>query len=164
MSSDSIRGKTKALLEKYIKSKECIKIEKLIYKNAVEQSKKNGQSIAFYYKGISYSIIGMFEKKSYSSPLDLGSLRTILKLLEENKVLFESSSFEPHIKDKVNKQELLIEPPKIEKGAAKCNHCGSDMVFFFTYQGRSADEAMTTKFLCQGRKPDGTRCNKVWKE
>lgn len=162
MSSETIRDKTKNLLEKYISSKgcmiskECIKLEKLIHKNAVNQSKKNCQSVAFYYKGISYSVLGMFEKKM--SYLD------VLKILEGNKVFFQSPSFESFAQDKVNKQRLLIEPPKIEKGAVKCSRCGSDSVFFFTDQNRSADEAMTVHFSCFGRKKDGTLCGKKWKE
>ena len=82
----------------------------------------------------------------------------ILKFIKENKIGWNSPTFETIKNRREEEDQFLIKPFEVEEGIEECRYCGSRRTYSWSKQTRSADEPMTTFVKCAN-----TKCGKSWK-
>lgn len=141
-----------------------INMEKGIFNNAIELSKKNGNALkwsdASFVKYYSTNARRLLANISYTSNANVliskiknGHIDpySLVKLTREelNPDLWET------LKSK-NLEKIVVKEMAAEDGMFKCNKCKSMKTIYYQMQTRSADEPMTTYVTC-------TNCNTKWK-
>lgn len=141
-----------------------VNMEKGVFNNAIELSKKNGNQLKWsdkcfvkYYStnarrllaNISYTTNAkMLISKIKNGHIDSYSL-VKLNREELNPELWAS------LKSK-NLEKIVVKQMAADDGMFKCNKCKSMKTVYYQMQTRSADEPMTTYVTC-------TNCNTKWK-
>ena len=119
-------------------------IEKYVYKQ-VETLDEDAKEEEYNY--ILFQSVGDIIKSK--------KLKDILKDLKKSMVGWSHSDFN-NIKYLIEEQdEFIINPFEVEEGVTKCNKCGSERVFTYSKQVRSADEPMSTFAKC-------VKCKEKW--
>jgi DNA-directed RNA polymerase subunit M/transcription elongation factor TFIIS len=139
--STTFRIKGKDILLKFFSKNETNELEKCIYD--ITKLNKNEES---EYNSIIYEIIGDKLK-------DNTDTKEILIRLKNNKIHWSHSIFD-NIKNYLIEQDgFIVKPFEVSEGCIDCV-CGSNKIFLFQKQVRSADEGMTTFATCSdcGRK------------
>ena len=81
-------------------------------------------------------------------------LNPILSNIKENKILWNHSSLDEYIFEEQEQNNFIIQPFEVHEGAITCA-CGSNRVYSYQKQSRSADEPMSTYSTCMA-------CGKKW--
>lgn len=119
-------------------------IEKYVYKQVDNLPEDNQQS---EYNYILFQVIGDIIKGK--------KLRDIVKNVKKSMIGWNHEDFN-NIKYLIEEQdEFIINPFEVEEGVTKCNKCGSERVFTYSKQVRSADEPMSTFAKC-------VKCKQQW--
>jgi len=141
-----------------------INMEKGVFNNAIELSKKNGNPLKWsdtrFVKNYSTHARRLLANISYTtnaneliSKIKNGHIEpySIVKLTREelNPYLWAT------LKSK-NLEKIVIKQMATDDGMFKCNKCKSMKTVYYQMQTRSADEPMTTYVTC-------TNCNTKWK-
>lgn len=141
-----------------------VNMEKGVFNNAIERSKKNGNSLKWsdthFVKYYSTNARRILANISYTtnatvliSKIKNGHIEpySIVKLTREelNPDLWAT------LKSK-NLEKIVIKQMEADDGMFKCNKCKSMKTVYYQMQTRSADEPMTTFVTC-------TNCYTKWK-
>lgn len=141
-----------------------INMEKGVFNNAIELSKKNGNPLKWsdtrFVKNYSTHARRLLANISYTtnandliSKIKNGYIEpySIVKLTREelNPDLWAT------LKSK-NLEKIIVKQMATDDGMFKCNKCKSMKTVYYQMQTRSADEPMTTYVTC-------TNCNTKWK-
>lgn len=150
-----VRENAKKTFRLYLNiEKNIVKLEKLIYKNAITESKNNWFE---NYNCNIYEIALLLQKKTRFS--------TITDLINNNKLGWGNKNFE-HITNLVNEQNDFIKNPfEVEEGIFQCKAfiketgtiCGSKRVYSYAKQDRSSDEGTSVYAQCM-------KCGCKWRE
>lgn len=138
------REKGQMALSTVLDIKENINIiEKYVHiytKKALKNYSKNGED--FYekiYIKVIYQIIGDILKRC--------SLNKLGKNIKNDMVGWKHPDYE-YVKNRIDEHdEFIVNPFEVEEGVTKCR-CGSERVFTYQRQSRSADEPMSTYAKC----------------
>lgn len=119
-------------------------IEKYVYKQVENLPEENQQS---EYNYILFQVVGDIIKGR--------KLCDIVKNIKKSMIGWNHEDFN-NIKYLIEEQdEFIINPFEVEEGVTKCNKCGSERVFTYSKQVRSADEPMSTFAKC-------VKCKQQW--
>lgn len=119
-------------------------IEKYVYKH-VQTLPNDEQQTEYNY--ILFQVIGDIIKGK--------KLLDIVKNVKKSMIGWNHEDFN-NIKYLIEEQdEFIINPFEVEEGVTKCNKCGSERVFTYSKQVRSADEPMSTFAKC-------VKCKQQW--
>lgn len=120
-------------------------IEKYVYKQVEKIPIEEEQQSEYNY--ILFQIVGDIIKGK--------KLRDIVKNVKKSMIGWNHEDFN-NIKYLIEEQdEFIINPFEVEEGVTKCNKCGSERVFTYSKQVRSADEPMSTFAKC-------VKCKQQW--
>ena len=130
-------------LKTVIKQEQNIRIiEKSIHKS----SQHNPQDYEKKYKRILYQTIQDITTKN--------NLKNILNNINNNKTEWNHPAF-TNVRNRIEEHDdFIINPFEVVEGVTTCK-CGSNRVFTYQKQTRSADEPMTTFAKC-------VSCKKTW--
>jgi transcription elongation factor S-II len=99
----------------------------------------------------------LYNRILYQTLCDIKSgnkLNNILSNIKEKKILWNHSSLEDYIFEEQEQNNFIIQPFEVHEGAITCA-CGSNRVYSYQKQSRSADEPMSTYSTCMA-------CGKKW--
>lgn len=139
-------------LSQYITKKPNVEImEKTVYATAVRSIPEQGADedlLVEKYNDILYQVIGDI--------ISGVGLREILSSLKQDKVYWNHPSYDD-LEMMLKEQDNFAENPiEIVEGVETCRKCGSNRVFSYSVQVRSADEGYTTFCNC-------TKCGANWR-
>jgi len=143
---NSMRSKGAKALSTVLKEKKNISIiEKYVYKQVENLPNEYNQQSEYNY--ILFQVIGDIIKGK--------KLCDIVKNVKKSMIGWNHEDFN-NIKYLIEEQdEFIINPFEVEEGVTKCNKCGSERVFTYSKQVRSADEPMSTFAKC-------VKCKQQW--
>ena len=124
-------------------------LEKAIFDITTLESALQSKDKVEDYNNLLYEIIGD-KLNNYSS-------NDIVQRINKKKVHWKHPIFE-NIKDYLDEQdEIIVKPFEVSEGCIDCHKCGSNKIFLFQKQVRSADEGMTTFATC-------SQCGSKWSQ
>ena len=131
---DFLRTKTKKALGKFLsKEQNILSLEKNVFDNINSE----------YYTLVIYELISDIKKGE--------KLNTILQNIKNKKIHWKHETYNNLILEEDEQNNFIIQPFEVYEGALTCK-CGSNRVYSYQKQSRSADEPMSTYATCMACK------------
>lgn len=159
--SDKERKNTIKLLSKYFDNEDCVKIEKGLYDYSEQFCNSNNNNLIMansIYMDCTQNLV-------YNCEQNHPTIKEIKKLIKKNKYNPYNLAFlRPDELDKDNWMKIISRKNNTEKTLNNlptitwkpCRDCKNTKYDYFQLQTRSADEPMTTFYICK-------QCNKTYK-